>query len=76
VRYTPPILTLIVATMAFAVAVWLLLADVRVGPAMSVPLAAVAIGLASFLTAAWAAGRIRRIRSVSPEAIIVGDNQS
>lgn len=76
VRYTPPILTLIVATIAFAVAVWLLVADIRAGPVMSVPLVAVAVALASFLAAAWAAGRIRRMRSVTPEAIISGDDQS
>ena len=69
-RYTPPVLVLVLATVAFLGAVWLLAVTLpysRTGPGV---LIGVALGLAGFIAAAWAVGRIRRVRDLTPEAII------
>lgn len=66
-RYTAPAILLGVASVAFLAAIWLAASAALNGPAL---LLAVAIAIASFGVAAWAVGRIRRIRAITPEAII------
>jgi predicted membrane-bound spermidine synthase len=69
-RYWPAIVLLCVSVVAFAGAVWLMvLAELSTG---GYALAAVRVGLVAFLGAALAVGRIRRIRTLTPEAIIRG----
>jgi hypothetical protein len=69
-RYWPSIVLLCLSVVGFAAAVWLMvLAKVSNG---GFTLAAVSVGLLAFLGAAFAVGRIRRIQSLTPEAIIRG----
>ena len=69
-RYWPSILLLCVCVVAFAAAVWLIvLAELLSG---GYALAGVSVGAIAFVGAALAVGRIRRIRSLTPEAIIGG----
>lgn len=69
-RYWPSIVLLCISVFAFAGAVWLVvLAELSTG---GYALAAVSLGLVGFLGAALAVGRIRRIRTLTPEAIIRG----
>ena len=71
-RTWPSIVLLCVSVAAFAGAVWLMvLAELSNG---GYTLAAVSLGLVAFLGAAFAVGRIRRIRSLTPEAIIRGSD--
>ncbi len=67
---TPPAVVLVVAVVAFAGAVWLLVSVVSGSRTNGLLLVAVALGLAAFVAGAWAAGRIRGIRGMTPEAII------
>lgn len=69
-RYSPAVVTLVVATIAFGGAVVLLVGALGHGRTGSAVLLAVVLGLASLVAGAWATGRIRRIRSITPEAII------
>ena len=69
-RYWPSVVLLCVSVVAFTAAIWLMvLAELSSG---GYTLAAVGVGLPAFLGAAFAVGRIRRIRSLTPEAIIHG----
>ena len=70
-RYTIPAVVLGVASGVFVVAMWL--AATTNGPTL---LVAVALAIASFVVAAWAAGRIRRTRAITPEAIITPPDES
>ena len=71
-RSWPSIVLLCASVAAFAGAVWLMvLAELSNG---GYTLAAVSLGLVAFLGAALAVGRIRRIRSLTPEAIIRGSD--
>ena len=70
VRYAPTVLAFVLAIAAFLGGVVLLvvaLPDSRTGPEAFL---GVALGLAGFIVAAWAVGRIRRIRDLTPGAII------
>ncbi|HEY9308886.1 MAG TPA: hypothetical protein VIP82_13885 [Microbacterium sp.] len=65
-RYTIPAIVLVVAAAIFVGAMWLAATanwDLML-------LDAVALAIASFVAAAWAVGRIRRTRAITPEAII------
>ena len=64
-RNTIPAIVLGVSSLAFVAALWL--AVTSNGPPL---LIAVAVAIASFVAAAWAAGRIRRTRAITPQAII------
>ena len=66
VRYTTPAIVVLVASATFVAAMWLA-ATANGGPTL---LCAVALAIASFVAAAWAVGRLRRTRSITPEAII------
>lgn len=69
-RYWPSVVLLCVSVVAFTAAIWLMvLAELSSG---GYTLAAVGVGLPAFLGAAFAVGRIRRIRSLTLEAIIHG----
>lgn len=70
VRYAPAVLAFVLAIAAFlggAVLLVVALPDSRTGAGSFL---GVALGLAGFIVAAWAVGRIRRIRDLTPEAII------
>jgi hypothetical protein len=67
VRFTAPAIILGIASIASVAAIWLAASAALNGPAL--PLA-VALAIASFVVAAWAVGRIRRTRSMTPKAII------
>jgi len=73
VRYTAPAIVLGIASAAFVAAIWFASSAALNGPAL---LLAVALAIASFVAAAWAVGRIRRTRSMTPEAIITPDDDS
>ena len=73
VRYTAPAIVLGVASVAFVAAIWFAAGAALNGPAL---LVAVALAIASFVVAAWAAGRIRRTRAMTPEAIITRPDES
>jgi hypothetical protein len=66
VRYTTPAIVLVVASAIFVGAMWLA-ATANGGPLL---LGGVALAIASFVAAAWAVGRIRRTRAITPEAIV------
>ncbi|KAA9148656.1 hypothetical protein F6B41_06035 [Microbacterium lushaniae] len=75
-RYTGAAIVLGLACSGFLVAVWLAvgaLADGRTGPTL---LLAASFAIASFVVAAWAVGRIRRTRAMTPEAIISPPDES
>ena len=72
VRYTTPAIFLVVASAIFVGAMWLA-ATANGGPML---LSAVALAIASFVAAAWAVGRIRRTRAITPEAIITPPDKS
>jgi hypothetical protein len=73
VRYAAPSLTLGIASVAFVAAIWLAASAALNGSAL---LLAVALAIASFVAAAWAVGRIRRTRAMTPEAIITPPDDS
>jgi hypothetical protein len=76
VRYTAPAIVLGLASAGFIAAVALTavtLSYSRTGPAL---LLAVALAIASFTVAAWAVGRIRRTRAITPESIITPPDES
>ncbi|GAA5098275.1 hypothetical protein GCM10025760_33290 [Microbacterium yannicii] len=64
-RYTTPAIVLVVASAIFVGAMWLA-TTANWGPLL---LGGVALAIASFVAAAWAVGRIRRTRAITPEAI-------
>ncbi|MCP2638210.1 hypothetical protein K0817_016780 [Microbacterium sp. HD4P20] len=67
-RYWPSVLLLCGSGVAGAVSIWLfVLANESTGGFM---LAGVGLGFLAFVGAAFAVGRLRRIRSLTPEAII------
>jgi len=72
VRYSGPVLVLVVASVTFVGATWLA-ATANWGPML---LGGVALAIATFVAAAWAAGRIRRTRAITPEAIITPPDES
>lgn len=72
-RYTAPAILLGVASVALVAAIWLAASASLNGLAL---LLAVAIAIASFVAAAWAVGRIRRTRAITPEAIINPPNEA
>lgn len=67
-RYWPSVVLLCVCAVAFASAIWLLVSGDGVTGGWTLLLEAV--GLAAFIGAALAVGRIRRIRGLTLEAII------
>jgi hypothetical protein len=69
-RYTIPVAVLVSDVAVAVIGVWLLVVAVGNGPGTPATLLATALCLGAFVTAAWAVGRIRRIRSLTPEAII------
>jgi hypothetical protein len=73
VRYTAPAIILGIASVAFVAAIWLAASAALNGPAL---LLAVAVAIASFVVVAWAVGRIRRTRSMTPEAFIAPPDES
>ena len=72
-RYTAPAIILGIASAAFVAAIWLAASAALNGPAL---LLAIALAIASFVVAAWAVGRIRRTRSMTPEAFITPPDES
>lgn len=75
-RCTAPAIVLGFASAAFLVAIWLGIGAVSNGRTTQTLLLAVALVIASFVVAAWAVGRIRRTRAMTPEAIITPPNES
>ncbi len=69
-RYTPAIIVLTSSVIAFASSVGVLTANIANSRSGPVVLLAVGLAIASFVGAAWAVGRVRRLRSITPEAII------
>jgi lipopolysaccharide export LptBFGC system permease protein LptF len=69
-RYAAPIVVLVVSAGALVLSVGVLLGvlvDAGTGPML---IGCLAVAMISFAAAAWATGRIRRLRSLTPEAII------
>jgi hypothetical protein len=76
VRYTGPAIVLVLASASFLAAIWLAagaLSNGRTGPTL---LLAAALAIASFVVAAWAVGKLRRTRAITPEAIISPPDES
>lgn len=69
-RYTPAVIVLTISVIVFASSVGVLTAIIPNSRSGPVVLLALGLAIASFVGAAWAVGRIRRIRSITPEAII------
>jgi hypothetical protein len=65
-RYSTPAIVLVAASAIFVGAIWL----VATANWDLMLMSAVALAIASFVAAAWAVGRIRRTRAITPETII------
>ena len=69
-RYAPAVLAFVLAIAAFLGGVVLLVVTLAHNRIAAGSFLGTALGLAGFIGAAWAVGRIRRIRDLTPGAII------
>ena len=70
VRIAPAVTALVLAAVILCLAGWLLVVELMRGRSGPGVLFACVLGGTAFVVIAWAVGRIRRTRAITPEAII------